>query len=447
MDHLIDYDSSSSCSSKFSAHIRLPASSLNQELGIVNNVNVLQCNTQHAFLQDSANNAGCVRNCCHYEEGSSDTDAEGNESFKINEKNAIGHSEPTPKRLKIDNSSISKVIIAGDDERTNESYAFDRGNPHWEGRWAGHLFLPFPPMDRLDAVYLNMNEDSDTSDGGRTEDENTLLESHEFLPAARELIRYWAVYLQESFHSASFSDADDKESTPIVIIPHIPMSADWMKRDSASTPDVPCLKHQANIIHKQVSPLHVSLSRPIYLPTPSVDSFMSSISKSIESITSASKLCINSNRNGKIFYLEPHKAAIFTNDLQNRSFLTIPLSGQNAQWVKHALLPSIDSTMKKFGLETYYSKEGENCILHVSVASVKGNMVKAMSSARNRSCMNADVLGDTRSIPLFPSNYSFDSAFSKLKSFSFHSIPSTIPIYLDRVQCQFGNVKESSIKF
>jgi len=57
-----------------------------------------------------------------------------------------------------------KVIIAGCNEssaqhkRCDSSTSddepslmmFERGHPHWEGRWVGHLHLAFPSLESLD---------------------------------------------------------------------------------------------------------------------------------------------------------------------------------------------------------------------------------------------------------------------------------------------------------
>ena len=84
---------------------------------------------------------------------------------------------------------------------------------------------------------------------------------------------------------------------------------------------------------------------------------------------------------------QPQHAKIFTNDDQTRSFLSIPVSAHSSRWIKQSLLPPIDATMLRFGLQTYYNtkEEGEGeggCILHVSVASVKGNVIPQMLCRR-----------------------------------------------------------------
>ena len=57
------------------------------------------------------------------------------------------------------------VIIAGcnessaqhnrcDSSTSNEAslMMFERGHPHWEGRWVGHLHLAFPSLESLDIL-------------------------------------------------------------------------------------------------------------------------------------------------------------------------------------------------------------------------------------------------------------------------------------------------------
>ena len=459
MEHLLDYDSSSSSSDCSPAKRHLPT---NCKRHPVDDVHVLTCNEQNALLSNTSNNHGSAGSNSNCAEGSFDTNGEG-DSCKRKEDRVNN----TRKRPKLGTSCVPRVRIAGDptngssdDEcnNTNDSYLFERSNPHWEGRWAGHLFLPFPPLHLLDASDdtagkkdLNgestsdqdANSDGDTSDESDTED--VLIESRILLPAVRVLIRHWAGQLHESLqfqtrHASTTAtspisdDCNTSNSTEVTIIPHVPMTESIKRADTATSDPI----QSSGTSPSNKLSLHVSLSRPIYLPAPSVDSFLQSISKSINAILSASNLHTNAKRNGRIFHLRPHEAAIFTNDQQNRSFLTIPISGQNAQWVKRVLLPPIDTAMKKFGLESYYSEVGENCVLHVSVASVKGNVVKVMADARNTLSEHHDH-STMRSIPLFPNK---PDLTGDLKS-----IPVSIPIRLDNVCCQFGKVKGVSMKF
>jgi predicted DNA binding protein len=103
--------------------------------------------------------------------------------------------------------------------------------------------------------------------------------------------------------------------------------------------------------------------------------------------------------------------------------------------------------MKRFGLKSYYSEEGERCVLHVSVASVKGNIIKRIAETKNRYAGVTDIdSNELRSISLFGCKQILsDEALAEMES-TLKSVPSSIPIRFDRVQCQFGKVKEVSIK-
>jgi hypothetical protein len=456
MDQLLQYDSCSSSSSSSSIiqtrkRKRQPAS---------DNVNVLTNDEQNALIQHHAHNTGGAGSGGYCEEGSSDFD--GQECPREGETDIVDNT-CNGKRNRPDGLSTSQVVIAGDSDSsdnpdTNHLHAFERSNAHWEGRWTGHLFLPLPPLNQLDALDETSSRNEEPAhevasdlDGNSDDDtigsEEALSESRAFLPALRVIIRYWAVVLQESFHHDKSNDKEcNNDGTTITIVPHIPMKNDSMRTPGTTLPDMERVSDQERKdLVTQNGSLHISLSRPIYLPAPSVDSFLQSIAKCINTILSPSTLYANTTQRGKIFHLRPHEAAIFTNDQQNRSFLTIPIAGQNAQWIKRALLPPIDATMKKFGLESYYSEKGESCVLHVSVASVKGNMMKRMLDARC-SAGKYDA-SDMRSIALFPSKHSLSDGAKSEMDYVLKSIPMSIPIRLDTVQCQFGKAKEVTIKF
>jgi hypothetical protein len=385
----------------------------------------------------------------HCEEVTPGVKGEGGTANKVDERGRY-------KRQKVDNKYAPRVIIVGDqanvyESDSNDSNEFQRTNPHWEGRWAGHLFLPFPSLDHLDIADQSFENDEsescaeDTSDESDVEEEETVLpESRSFLPSIRILIKYLALLLQEAFDDTDEHEYSS-ESSNITIVPHIPMQPARIQTKNTSMSDAP--KPQRNNEYTQQLFLHVSLSRPIYLPAPSVDSFISSISQCIKTVLSVSKNNSNSKCNGRLFHLNPHDAAIFTNDDQSRSFLTIPITGESTQWIKRVLLPPIDSTMKRFGLKSYYSEEGERCVLHVSVASVKGNIIKRIAEARNRYAGVTDIdSNELRSISLLGCKQILsDGALAEMES-TLKSVPSSIPIRFDRVQCQFGKVKEVSIK-
>ena len=226
-----------------------------------------------------------------------------------------------------------------------------------------------------------------------------------------------------------------------VVVPHIPMQT--FGSTLIITPPTDDIKITTT--------LHISLARPIYLPSASVDSFMKCIEKSIQAvvgITSDGVKHANQRQQGRILYVQPRNATIFTNDQQNRSFLSIPISKESSRWVKQILLPPIDSAMVRFGLETYYHSlgEGEDCILHVSVASVKGNVIPQLVQQRIKEndslCgMHSDAERSIRSLPLLSvpeGEQGHDAGYLK-------SIPSSIPIRFDRIQCTFGKDKQLTI--
>ena len=145
-----------------------------------------------------------------------------------------------------------------------------------------------------------------------------------------------------------------------------------------------------------------------------------------------------------MFYLQPHNATIFTNDEQSRSFLAIPVSKESTRWVKQLLLPPIDSAMSRFGLKTYYSDTEEGCILHVSVASVKGNVIPQMLHHRNEGTSNCGTESERkiRSIPLFSRE-----ELSQGRACIMESLPRSIPIGVSQIQCEFGKAKVLTIPF
>lgn len=465
MDHLRGYESSSSsshCSTK---------SAITDQLGNKSDVNVVH--TRHeqginanALAQDPPDYSISVGNSGHREESSFDTNGETNSFNKRGGGRLDSNLERMTTRQKVMDESIPRVTIAGENHNDGaDCLVFERTDPHWEGRWAGHIFLPFPPLHRLDAPNEreepgneatttscpdegdDYSDDGQISDVSGEEEDATLQESQAFLPAVRVLVNCWAFILQNLSESEQLlSDQSSSYEPTITIVPHVPMKYDWTKGDYyTSNSSTPC-RQNSKCIDTSLS-LHASLSRPIYLPAPSVDSFLSSIQKCITTVITAvkSNTITNSNSKGRVFHLEPHAATIFTNDQQNRSFLTIPITGQNATWIKRAILPPIDATMKKFGLQSYYNEEG--CILHVSVASVKGNMVKRMSPAKYHNYgVQADI--NARSIRLLPcmQHISATTQSSEIQA-ALQSIPRLVPVRLDRVRCQFGKVKDISIKF
>ncbi len=349
---------------------------------------------------------------------------------------------------------------------------FERNHPHWEGRWVGHLHLPFPPLEQLDssslerwcddevssyvgsknkvlthehraeyAIVLQNSKDASCNDDSSSceEIDDITLQSRMFLPAARILIYHWEVLLKESGSGCydernnSTSDGDlvvGSRLLAFAVVPHIPMQPFGYTTITTT--------------------LHISLARPIHLPSASVDSFMTCIEKSIQAvigITCGGVNHANQRQQGRILHVQPRNATIFTNDQQNRSFLSIPISKESSRWVKRSLLPPIDAAMVRFGLETYYHSlgGGEGCILHVSVASVKGNVIPQMLQHRSKKndslCgMHSDAKRSIRSLSLFVTEGEQVHAAGCLKP-----IPSSIPILFDRIQCTFGKDKQLTI--
>lgn len=337
----------------------------------------------------------------------------------------------------------NKVIIASscnnDSDCQQSDQSFERSNPHWEGRWAGHIYLPFPNMRSLDSCNDDTgtgtngiaDESESDSDGNESsvssiEEDEGLQASKNFLPTARLLIHYWADILKETFH-----DGDIDDASSIGIVPHLPMSSS--KETSTNQEEY----HKFN----SGNSLHISLSRPIYLPAPSVDPFFMDISSSISSVLSAvarrHSHC-NSHK-GRTIHLRPHGATIFINDDQTRSFLAIPISEESSRWIKRVLLPPIDAAMLRFGQKTYYTEEG--CILHVSIASVKGNMISTILKRRVKDnplqqSGSGNVVNKARKIPLFQKE-----DCNTLEEDALNSIPELIPIRLEHIHCDFGRVK------
>ncbi|KAL7549221.1 hypothetical protein ACHAWF_012491 [Thalassiosira exigua] len=357
------------------------------------------------------------------------------------------------------------AAIAGYNHGGNcdESQKFERNLSHWEGRWAGHLHLPFPPLERLDLLEGDANgnaasahdsqgssdrkwnkeqeghEDeisgcssSDEESNGSSEDGDDI--SRHFLPAARKLIHYWALLI-----GGDITCAGECCGTT-VIVPHIPMQP-IAKHDNTLTSGT---KRECSL---SASSLHISLARPIYLPSPSVGPFLEDIEKSLNAAIS---LFANGANSGRTLDLKLHNATIFTNDQQTRSFLAIPVSKESAHWVKQLLLPPIDAAMLRFGLETYYSSEEEGCILHVSVASVKGNIIPPLMKQRHDTCIES--LRDVKHIPLFKcrdgchDRLMTENAYNS-ESEVLESLPETIPITVNKIKCEFGKAKQLTIPF
>ena len=416
------------------------------------------------------------------------------------------------KKRKIHSDYNHNVIIAGCNERsaqhsicdssTSDDVMFERGHPHWEGRWVGHLHLAFPSLESLDiladsssnnAAQIedvdvdaigrrdgdddksdgNNSSDESGSDGSSSEDDDDMPQSRIFLPIARKLIHQWASLLEDCISEESNTvTADETKTTtkcngkditsksPTFIIPHIPMhpiERTNISKNKDNNP--PCDEEETPISTNNIlSSLHISLARPIYLPAPSVDPFLADIEKSIKTVVAASNNSRRGSTNhqtGRILHLQPRNATIFTNDEQTRSFLSIPVSNESSRWIKQTLLPPIDATMQRFGLQTYYSTEEEGCILHVSVASVKGNVIPQMLRKRKmlgdndkNGCSSIEEgVSNIRSIALFslPNDDDNKQRHDATNMTTIESMPSYIPIRVHQIQCQFGKTKQMKI--
>lgn len=361
----------------------------------------------------------------------------------------------------------SNAVIAGDDPGRRDCPDFVRHYPHWEGRWVGHLCLPFPPLECLDPLGVDaaaangspiqrggertrneLREEShgevrnggcESSGSGEEsssdeEDDCLLPRSRAFLPAARTLIHYWAKLLEGEAEEATTNGKDDAHATSAtVIFPHIPMHP-----VNAATTSTTSRRGAGD--RRPSTPLHISLARPIRLPTPSVDPFLADIGTRLTVVASVAQGKGHARpRAGRTLHVQPRSATIFVNDPQTRSFLGMPLSEESARWVKRLLVPPIDGAMARFGLETYHEDEEGGCIPHVSVASVQGNVIPHMLRQRTpgRKSGNAE-------------NVKFISLFSDLHTHTTdvdasEYIPLCIPIRVNQIQCQFGEAKQISI--
>ena len=276
----------------------------------------------------------------------------------------------------------------------------------------------------------------DSSEG--SSDDDMQQQSRPFLSAARRLIHRWATVLGDGSepdrkgcnvanNSEESLGQEEGAESAMVIVPHIPMHPAKAKgktsREASSSGNS----------------LHISLARPIYLPGPSVDPFLSDLEKSLAAVLSVAsgKSSATTRQEGMRLVLQPRNATIFTNDQRTRSFLSIPVSANSANWAKRMLLPSIDATMLRFGLETYYSTTEGGCTLHVSVASVKGNVIPQMQRIRGQ-CGDGEE-SQARSIPLF-ANEETDEAKRSLES-----LPEAIPVEVDRIECVFGSARRLAI--
>ena len=423
----------------------------------------------------------------------------------------INNTSRATKKRKI-HSDYHKVIIAGCNERsaqhsicdssTSDDVMFERGHPHWEGRWVGHLHLAFPSLESLDILIDthssnaqmdvrvdaigrgdgddgktddNNSSDESSSDGNSSsEDDDDMPQSRIFLPIARKLIHEWASLLEDCVSEESNTVTADETRTktkwngkdipsksPTFIVPHIPMLPIERTNTSKNKDNnPPCEEEETPISTNNIlSSLHISLARPIYLPAPSVDPFLADIEKSIKTVVAASNNSRRGSTNhqtGRILHLQPRNATIFTNDEQTRSFLSIPVSNESSRWIKQTLLPPIDATMQRFGLQTYYSTEEEGCILHVSVASVKGNVIPQMLRKRKmlgdndkNGCSSIEEgVSNIRSIALFSlpnDDDDYKQRHDATNMTTIESMPSYIPIRVHQIQCQFGKTKQMKI--
>ena len=412
-------------------------------------------------------------------------------------------------------SSTQLLVHDGDD------CIFERNAPHWDGRWAGHIHLPLEVVENNDHddCIDDDDDDDDDDDGSDNSDDDDVSSEDEgiapqsssslFLTTASKLIYHWTMLLEDDDDDKCNDDATSSSSNggrknnnnsdstkTIVVIPHIVMHPlQQTIRKSCSTTLLnnhisSCQCNDSKSITTDMTTtttattatttttnnnnLHISLTRPIYLPGPSVSSFMDSIVRdmtlfisiakrgSCSSSSSASSSATNVGRQqttstGRTIYLQPRNAIILTNDNHTRSFLCIPISTDSSRWIKHTFLPPIDAIMSRFGLATYYnnntddSKDG-GCILHVSIASVKGDIIPLMLQQKQYHNKRSKCEGsgeaaatsattnesNTRRIMLY-TNEERDSMQQE------SSIPHHIPMKVTCVKCEFGKDKQCTI--
>lgn len=368
----------------------------------------------------------------------------------------------------------SSVVVTGCDRDQGDRPEFARRHPHWEGRWVGHIHLPLPTLDSLDVLSINKGDEvspkknpvqkendrilnergkergcgvhnklnsgsssgEDSSSSSSEDEEDSMPHSCLLLSAARTLIRYWAGLLEDEANEET-ADSEDGGDTPsvIAVVSHVPMHRAEATTNSA-TSQLPADEVLPS------TPLHISLARPICLPAPSVEPFLAEMQKQLTSVLSITRAKNNANhREGRTLHLQPHEATIFTNDQHTRSFLGIPVCRESAQWVKQLLLPPIDDAMVQFGLDTYYSTEDGGCILHVSIASVAGNVIPRILCRRQPGTETRDF-ASTKSISLFSTRHTHTKDRDALDS-----LPRDIPVRVNRIQCQFGKAKQVVIPF
>ena len=183
------YDSSSSSSSS------------SPQLSKKQNDSLRQGNAQNAIDGHTPNNSSCLgRN-----NDNSPSTADGSSAKRDS------HIPPrSPSALKKQKREQFIKIAGHDTDYQQSDQYFERSNPHWEGRWAGHIYLPFPNLDSCDDNEIDTNFHADSS-----VEEDCLEASRSFLPAARTLIHYWAALLNEACMNSSDSMSGS------VIVPNV----------------------------------------------------------------------------------------------------------------------------------------------------------------------------------------------------------------------------------
>lgn len=308
---------------------------------------------------------------------------------------------------------------------------FRRTQPHWEGRWAGHIYLPFPAEETLglangeDSPTARRhgppadNSDSSSEEGSSESEDERCEQSMLFIPTARKLVDHWACMLRGQCNGSLSYER-------LVIVPH------FGTRDGPS--------------------LHVSLARPVFLPSSSVDPFMEDVQRSLRTVLTRQQDPRVRWSKPRVLQLQPRNAVLLTNDTGTRSFLAMPVSDQSSRWVKQTLLPPIDAAMLKFGQQTYYtsnsgpagggatperstSEYGTGCVLHVSVASVSGDVVAGSQGVELPGAEPGNKA------PLFPGEGCGGRATAEDRS----SLPAVIPVQVDRVTVDFGGGKKFAL--
>ena len=216
----------------------------------------------------------------------------------------------------------------GDNFRSPRQFA--RSVPHVRGQWAGHVSLvldgPHSSVLALERAALRVTE------GFRRD-----------LGTGCTVVSHISEEAREASDSNGSSGGDSSGS------------------ESDETDDEGQISEDTN--YEQISTrLHVSLSRPFFLPLPSIDTYVSDL-----------RLRLPHYRPFPLT-LDMNEAFVLTNDDRTRSFLCLPVMGPGRDSAVK-LIREVDASMERFGLPIYY-KEAR---LHVSIASVAGDVTNLLA--------------------------------------------------------------------